>query len=220
MVVKTRGHGSDTSSSASSLPASSTEFWASVGAEAVTFPECSPVLGKNVSHKSVHLMLPLYFYWHSSPLKMIQKDVVIFGQILGSKRAHATHGILFPPKNIPDLVCISFHCKIWPNLAIISVHFNHIYACSHWEKELQVYSKFFLILCLIMMVFFFFSLCSQICSPLISLWLSFYMHVFPKPLASGRHLQGRFPFSLGSWFSLSEYVPQAYHCWTCTHRQV
>lgn len=92
----------------------------------MTFPECFPVLGKEVPHMSVHVMLPLYFYQHGPPLKLTQKDVVIFGQILGSNRAPATPGMLFPTKNIPDLVCISFHYRILQNLAIISVDFNGI----------------------------------------------------------------------------------------------
>lgn len=72
----------------------------------MAIPECFPVKGRNVP---VPLVLPLYFYQHNPPLTLMQKGVVIFGEIIGSKRTLATPGTGFPSKNIPDLVGINFH---------------------------------------------------------------------------------------------------------------
>lgn len=96
----------------------------------MTFSECFPVLGKKVSHMSVHLMLPLCFYQHGPPLKLMQEDVLVFGHILGSNRAPATPRTLFLAKNIPGLACISFIIGYGKTLHL-SVSTSMVYACGH-----------------------------------------------------------------------------------------
>lgn len=92
------------------------------------------------------LVFPLYFCQHNPPLTLMQKGVVIFGEIVGSKRTPATLGTGFPSKNIPDLVSISFHWRIWQSLQS-SVLTSMMYSSSHWEKEQQNYFEFFVCFC-------------------------------------------------------------------------
>jgi len=95
----------------------------------MTFPECSPVLGKEVPHMSVHLVLALHFYQHGPPLKLMQKDVVIFGQILTIEHLQLLgHYSLLKTSQILSVSASIIGCGKILQLSTLT---SMVYACSH-----------------------------------------------------------------------------------------